>query len=174
MRQLFLLLYKYRATLVFVCLEFVCTWMIATQNIFLGASFFNSSNNTVASILATSNSVNHYFALRDINENLSEENALLRKKLKAYEQSMYRLDTRVLKDPDLIGQYEFISAKVINNNTHNIHNHITINVGEKNGIERGMGIISQYGIVGKVATTSNNYAVISSLLNADVMISSKD
>lgn len=173
MRRLFLLLHKYRATLVFVCLELVCTWMVATQNIFLGASFFNSSNQSIAKILTSSNAINHYFALGDINENLSLENAGLRKKIKTYEQSLYRLDTRILKDPDLVGQYEFISAKVINNNTQKVHNHITINVGEKEQLEQGMGVVNQYGIVGKVASVSKNYAVISSLLNADLMVSSK-
>ncbi len=173
MRRLFLLLHKYRATLVFVCLELICGWMIVSQNIFLGTSFFNSSNNAVAKVLASSNAVNHYFALGDANDNLSEENAWLRQQLKTYQQSLYRLDTRVLKDPDLIGQYEYISAKVINNSTQSVHNHITINVGEKQGLSQEMGVVNQFGIVGKIATTSKNYAVISSLLNADVMISSK-
>jgi len=173
MKRLFLLLHKYRATLVFVCLELICAWTIASQNIFLGASFFNSSNSAVAKILASSNAINHYFALGAVNERLSEENAQLRIKLKSYEQSLYRLDTRVIKDPDLIGQYEFVSAKVINNSIHNVHNYITLNVGEKDGMEQGMGVVNQYGVVGKVSTVSSNYAVISSLLNADVMISSK-
>lgn len=173
MKRLFLLLHKYRATLVFVGLELICVWAIASQNIFLGASFFNSSNSTVAKILTSSNAINRYFALSDVNEDLSEENAQLRIKLKSYEQSLYRLDTRVIKDPDLIGQYEFVSAKVINNSINNVHNHITINVGTKDGMEQGMGVVSQYGVVGKISTVSSNYSVISSLLNADVMISSK-
>jgi rod shape-determining protein MreC len=156
-----------------VCLELICIWVIASQNIFLGASFFNSSNSAVAKVLASSHAINHYFALGDVNKDLSEENAQLRLRLKAYEQSLYRLDTRVIKDPDLIGQYEFVSAKVINNNIHNVHNHITINVGTKEGMERGMGVVNQYGVVGKVLTVSANYSVISSLLNADLMISSK-
>lgn len=173
MKRLFLLLYNYRATLVFVFLGLVCGWMIATQNIFLSASFFNSSNQAVAKILTSSNAVSHYFALEDVNKDLSQENAKLRKRIKNYEQSLYRLDTRVTKDFDIIGQYEFISAKIINNSTHNIHNHITINAGEKQGMQQGLGVVNQHGIVGKISRVSGNYAVISSLLNTDVMTSSK-
>jgi len=173
MRRLFLILHKYRATLVFVALEFICFWMITTQNVFLSASFFNSSNSAVASVLTSSNKVKNYFALGKVNEELATENAKLKRNLKAFQQSIYRLDTRVLKDPDLVGQYEFVSAKVINNSINNVHNHVTINVGEKRAIEEGMGVVNQYGVVGKITTVSNNYSVISSLLNADVMISSK-
>jgi len=173
MKQLFLILYKYRATLVFVGLELLCTWIIVSQNIFLGASFFNSSNHLVARTLSSSNAINQYFSLEEVNDELSKENAALRRKLKSYEQSLYRLDTRMIKDPDLIGQYEFISAKVINNSINQVHNFVTINTGKKAGVSGGMGVINQNGVVGKVATTSGNYAVISSLLNADVMISSK-
>ncbi len=173
MRRLFLILHKYRVPLVFMCLELICGWMIVSQNIFLSASFFNSSNQAVAKVLTASNAVNHYFALGDANNALSEENAFLKKKIKNYEQSLYRLDMRVVKDPDLIGQYEFVSAKVINNSTNQIHNHLTINIGEKQGMEKGLGVVSQNGIVGKISSVSSNYAVISSLLNAEVMVSSK-
>ena len=151
----------------------MCFWMITSQNVFLSASFFNSSNSTVASVLTSSNTVSNYFALGSVNEELATENAKLKRNLKAFQQSIYRLDTRVLKDPDLVGQYEFVSAKVINNSINNVHNHVTINVGGKHSIEQGMGVVNQYGVVGKITTVSNNYAVISSLLNADVMISSK-
>ncbi len=172
MRRLFLLLHQYRVTLVFVGLELVCTWLIVTQNIFLSASFFNSSNQTVAGILTSSNSISNYFSLAEVNDDLSQQNALLQKRLRAYEQSLYRLDTRLLTDSDLIGQYDYLSAKIINNSTRNVHNHITINIGKKQGMTQGLGVVNQRGIVGKIASVSDNYSVISSLLNADLMVSS--
>jgi rod shape-determining protein MreC len=155
-----------------VGLELVCTWLIVTQNIFLSASFFNSSNQTVAGILTSSNSISNYFSLAEVNDDLSQQNALLQKRLRAYEQSLYRLDTRLLTDSDLIGQYDYLSAKIINNSTRNVHNHITINIGKKQGMTQGLGVVNQRGIVGKIASVSDNYSVISSLLNADLMVSS--
>ena len=173
MNQLFLLLYKYRASIVFVFLELICIWIIVRQNIFLGTSFFNSSNYATAKVLTWSNSLKDYFALEEVNDSLSKENAYLRKKIRTYQQSLYRLENRMHKDHDIIGQYEFINAKIVNNSIYNVHNYITINIGKKQKVEMGFGVVSQHGVVGKIATVSDNYAVISSLLNADVMISSK-
>lgn len=173
MGRLFLLLFKYRATLVFVALEFFCVWMIVTNHLYLSASFFNSSNTLTANTLQLSNSINDYFDLEEVNQQLLEENASLKKELKAIQQSMYDLDVATIHDADIIGQYEFQDAEVINNSTHWANNHLTVNKGSSSGIIPGMGVINQTGVVGKVKTVSEHYSVVASLLHTRLMVSSK-
>lgn len=173
MGRLLLLLYKYRASLLFVALEILCIWMITTNHLYLSASFFNTSNSVAANTLQFSNSIKDYFELSEVNKQLLEENANLRKELKSFEQSFYNLEISRIKDPQIVGQYEFQDAEVINNSTRWANNHLTINKGRLNGIASGMGVINQLGIVGKVQTVSEHYAVVASVLHTRLMVSSK-
>lgn len=52
-------------------------------------------------------------------------------------------------------------------------NYLTINKGAKDGIKPGMGIFNPQGVVGRVKSVSENYAVAFSLLNTDLLVSSK-
>lgn len=63
-------------------------------------------------------------------------------------------------------QYEFMPARVINNSISNDNiNYITINRGEKDGVKKGMAVVSTNGVVGRVANTSAHYATIVSILS---------
>jgi rod shape-determining protein MreC len=116
--------------------------------------------------------VREYFSLRKINRELSEENAALRTQLEQRNQSLYSLNVREIKDPQIINRFDYVSAKVINNSTNLFKNYITIDKGEDHGIEPGMAVISASGAVGKVKSVSNHYAVLISLLNIDENVSS--
>ena len=52
-------------------------------------------------------------------------------------------------------------------------NYITIDEGTKDGVQIGMGIIADNGIVGIVKAVSNNYATVTSLLHQKFMCSVK-
>jgi rod shape-determining protein MreC len=60
---------------------------------------------------------------------------------------------------------------VINNSTNRSSNYITINKGSKQGIAKGMGVICNLGIVGKVVFVSDHFSVIQSLLHKDSQFS---
>ncbi len=68
-------------------------------------------------------------------------------------------------------QYSFIAAKVVNNSVNRSRNTITINVGSDAGVQKGMGVISNGGAVGKVILVSRHYSVIQSLLNTETTVS---
>jgi rod shape-determining protein MreC len=46
-----------------------------------------------------------------------------------------------------------------------MNNHLTINRGSNHGIQKGMGVISANGVIGKVKDVSSNYAVVFPLLH---------
>jgi rod shape-determining protein MreC len=171
MERLFYFLYRYRAFFTFLLLEIFCAWLIIQNNQYQGAKFFNSSNSFVAGLNSFSQDIREYFSLRETNRQLAEENATLRNSLEQRIQTLNTLSHNQPLDSTIIKQFEFVSAKVVNNSVHRFTNFITIDKGEDEGVAPGMAVISAAGIVGKVKTVSRHYGVVTSLLNKDVMVS---
>ena len=172
MERLLNFVYQYRALFTFLALEIFCAWLIVKNNQYQSTKFFNSSSRMAASIISFSNGVREYFSLRDINTDLADENAALRKKLEQRNQSLYSLEVRELRDPAIINRFDYVSAKVVNNSTGFSKNFITINKGKDAGIKTGMAVISAKGAVGKVKSVSEHFSVLISLLNIDEQVSS--
>ena len=172
MERLFYFFYQYRAFFTFLILELLCAWMIVENNQYQSTKFFNSSNRIAANLIGFSQGVREYFSLREINRELADENAVLRKKLEQRNQSLYSLESRGIKDPAIINRFDYVSAKVANNSTALFKNFITIDKGRNAGITPGMAVISSSGAIGKVKSVSERYAVIISLLNIDEQVSS--
>lgn len=171
MQRLFLFFYQYRAFFTFLILELICAWLIIGNNPYQGARFFNSSNGLVASMNNVSHGVREYFLLRQINSTLAEENAFLRSKFEALNQTQYINSAPVITDSAVVSQYDFESAKVVNNTVNRFTNFLTINKGREDGIEPGMAVISSLGAIGKVRTVSPHYSVVTSILHIDVQVS---
>jgi rod shape-determining protein MreC len=171
MERLFLFIYQYRAFFTFLVLEVFCFWLIVENNQYQGAKFFNSSNTVVASLNNFSQSIRDYFLLSEVNRTLAEENASLRRQVELNNQKIPAPDSLVIKDSVLVSRFDFVSAKVVNNQVDKFKNFITINKGKDSGIEPGMAVISPLGVVGKVKVVSNHYGVVTSLLHIDVMVS---
>lgn len=174
MQQLLLLLYQYRATLIFILFEVLCAWLIVQNNYYQRAKYFNSSNAVAANILGVSSSVSDYFSLKQVNHQLAEENANLRQQLQQSIQFAELVpDSVVMETSDTTVQYDFIMAKVISNSIRRINNYITVSKGANHGIKRGMGVIGPEGVVGTVKAVSRNFSVINSLLHTNIQVSAK-
>ena len=146
--------------------------MILVNNQYQSAAFFNSSNRLAANMMGITHNASQYFSLREINVELANENAQLRTKLEKRTQSLFSLEIKEAFDPAIVNRFDYISAKVVNNTTKYLKNHITINQGSDVGIEPGMAVISTIGAVGKVKSVSKHYSVVLSILNPDAQISS--
>jgi rod shape-determining protein MreC len=171
MQRLFLFFYQYRAFFTFLVFEVLCAWLIVENNQYQSARFFNSSNGMVASLNNFSQDVREYFLLRNINSTLAEENAELRSRLEQFNQLHQASDSLITMDSTVAKQFDFISAKVVNNSVNRFTNYLTINKGSDNGIEAGMAVISPLGAVGKVKAVSNHYSVVTSILHKDYKLS---
>jgi rod shape-determining protein MreC len=171
MERLFLFFYQYRAFFTFLVLEVICAWLIIQNNQYQSARFFNSANGFVASLNSVSQDVREYFLLKNINSTLAEENAYLKSKLEQYNQLENITDKRVIKDSTMITQFDFISAKVVNNSVQRMTNYITLNRGSEDGIRPGMAVISPQGVVGKVKAVSKHFSVVTSILHRDYRVS---
>lgn len=114
--------------------------------------------------------LNSYLSLREVNDSLALENARLRNQLK----SSFLVDTvtkRLVVDSTYKQQYTYILAKVISNSVNMRNNYLTINMGSKAGIAKGMGVTSSSGVVGKVIEVNERFSVVQSLLHKQTIIS---
>lgn len=191
MHSLISFIFRYRASVLFILLEVLSISFIVNNNPYHQAAAINSSNRMVASVMNASNSITEYFSLAEVNAMLADENARLRETLYSGLEAdfpLLREDSLALKalKADSVGilvptmtrrdslslkQYTFTPAKVVDNTVHRAKNYVTIDKGAADGIERDMGVISPDGVVGKVIDVSEHYAVVTSLLHTDILIS---
>ncbi len=171
MERLLKFIYEYRAFITFIFLELMCAWLIVENNQYQSSAYFNSSNRVAANILGFSQGVREYFSLRTINEELAQENAILRTALEQRNQRIYAARIPELSDSAISHRFEYISAKVISNSTQLYKNYITVDKGKLDGIQPGMAAISFSGAVGKVKSVSDHFSVLISLLHTDEMVS---
>ncbi len=172
MRRLFQFLYQYRAFLFFFFLELLCLLLVVNNNPYQGAKFFNSSNRYAALFLTGSKGISEYFGLKSVNQKLADENAELKRHVSRLNSKLFRLN-KANSQSELFNQFDFTSARVIKNSVRQSQNYITINKGSKDGIEPGMAVVDNEGIVGKVKTVSNHFALVTSILHTEVLVSAK-
>jgi rod shape-determining protein MreC len=171
MQRILLFLYRIRAFLLFVLLETIAIWLIASYNSPQGSVFFNSSSQFAGRLLTLRDNFTEFFYLSSANDVLAEKNAALIQELQYFKpttDSVY-----IALDSSLQNNFEFRSAKVINNSLHLNKNHLTLNKGQNHGIKSGMGVFNEEGIIGRVITVSPNFSTVISLLHTETLVSSK-
>ena len=164
MRNLFAFFFRYHVFFVFILLEIAAIGMLIQSHHYQSSRFASSANIWSGKILEKFNNVTDYFSLKKINDLLAEENALIRNRslqLPHLEEGIYK------------NQHEYISAKIIKNSYNKRNNYLTINKGSLHGIENGMGVITEDGVVGIIRDVSANYASVMSLLNKNTIISTR-
>jgi rod shape-determining protein MreC len=130
-----------------------------------------------AGLFGAGNSVVEFFKLKSTNENLSEENTLLKNQIIALSNQLSVLRPQGSDSVEFSvspeNDYRFIAAKVISNSTQGMQNYITLNKGSRDGLKTNMGVINEQGVVGIVTATSERFSVVASLLNNKLAISCK-
>jgi rod shape-determining protein MreC len=171
MLRIFQFLYRIRAFFLFAFLEFLAIWMIVANNSPQGAAFFNSSTELVGNALKKQADVVQFFSLVDANAALVEENASLMQEILRLQVKPDSMPLAI--DSTLEATFELKSARVVANSLRFSQNYLTLYKGAKDGIKPGMGIFNAQGVVGRVKSVSENYAVAFSVLNTNLLISAK-
>jgi rod shape-determining protein MreC len=104
-------------------------------------------------------------ALRELNLQLSQEVMKMRNSVIENDRLHKLLDFKI-KSPDVV-----ISAEVVGRNSIEMRNYMTIDKGSNQGIELGMAVRTDAGLVGLVIGTSANYSMVELILNRNVKIS---
>src|SRR5438552_180895 len=71
-------------------------------------------------------------------------------------------------------QNKMIMGRVIGKTLIQTRNTITLNIGESDSVKTGMPVITEKGLVGKIAGTSTHYSIAQILYNKDLKVSAKD
>lgn len=169
MQNILYFIYRYGYVLVFVGLEFLCLNLIVNFNPHQHEIFVTSSNTVTGWFLDRYNSVSQFFGLANVANELAKENAELRSQASTYHQIYGPISTHL--DSNATQQYELVAARVINNAISGLDNFFTLDVGTKDGIQKGMGVIQTNGVMGVITHVSNRYARGISILNRDSKIS---
>lgn len=169
MKSLLKFILRHSNFLVFLLLEVGALLLVVNNNDYPHSRYLSTANKVVAWNYRVMDAITSYFGLRHTNLLLAEENAMLRNELT-------RLQN--LAEDSIENSYQYahlqqyyIPARVIQITTHNAHNYLTINKGEKDGIYEGMGVICSEGVVGIVRTVSEHFAIVIPTIHTSAGIS---
>ena len=131
------------------------------------SKFINSSDYIFSSIYDTKYTISKYFNLESQNKLLVEENKKLRKILYNNDKSL------IIPEKFDSLNFNITIGSVIKNSYSKSNNFITINVGNKDGIDSDNGVISSNGVVGIIDKTTTNYSRLISILNTNFLLNAK-
>ena len=172
MNSLLRFLEKFHFLILFLVLEGFSIWLLAEHNYYQKASFGKLSRSIISIIDNQQSHIRQYFSLKQTNIQLVIENVALQNEM-AQLKNKLDLNRSSLTDSISGVKYTYATARVINNSITKQNNYLTLNVGSNEGIQRELGVITKDGVVGIVASVSNNFSTVISLLNTNLKISAK-
>jgi len=172
MRSLLNFLLRYSSVLIFLVLEAIAFILLYNGTSYHNIRIANGVGAIHGSMQQRISRTADYFALRQENNSLIEENLELRNRLEKFTDNSDALYLPV-NDTINMQQYTFIDAIVVNQTVNRQKNYITLNRGTRHGISAGMAVTGADGIVGIVVGASPNYCVAMSALNLDFRMSAR-
>lgn len=169
MNSIFRFLKSKSPILLFIALEIFCVIAIVRSNAYHSAFYFNNTRKIAAKTHELNQSFYKYFDLYKKNQDLFNENIQLRKQLK----ENFIFESKKLftfRDSIVKLRYDYLQAQVIYNSINQQKNYMTLNKGKSSGIQRDMWVFSPEGVVGKVEEVSENYCLVASLLNSEILL----
>ncbi len=170
MRNVFLFIRKYANFLFFLVLQIIALSFLFRYNKYHEAAFMNAAGEITGSLDQHYSTVEYYFKLKKINDQLAAENTRLNQMLKAnYEKPDVNgklvMDTVQLDSLRQIQKYTWLGCTVVGSTVSTQTNFITIHRGSNQGVHPNMGVVSPLGIVGTVVNVSENYSSVMTMLH---------
>ena len=177
MRNFLAFIRRFRVLLFFALLQGFALAIYFSFSVFPRSQYLTTASNVSGTVLSWRNDLTKHFALSESNKRLQEENIRLREELL---QNKLVVNTRDYSDTvdhpssENMQYFTYTPAMVVKSTFHRRDNYFTLNIGSKEGVKRGMGVISDKGIVGVIHYVSDHFSVVKSCLtkdlNVDVMI----
>jgi len=166
MQQLIYFIRKFRFFLLFLLLETLALFFTVQHHSYHSSKIINSANFLSGNIYKQVSTIRDFIHLKKENHLLNEENVNLKNLLE--QQNLNQSSSAfILEDSTRYTQkYQYINAKVINNNYTGQNNFLTLNKGSSHQLVPDLGVVNSKGILGVIKNTSTNYATILSILNA--------
>lgn len=176
MRNIFLFIQRYFTFISFLVLQIVCIVLLSRSSKSHDTFFSTAANEVTGRINRQYSGVTQYFALRETNRLLAEENAQLRNLLKdnfidTVAKQITMTDSTMRDSSGRARKFTFLPAHVIGNTVTLQYNYLTIERGALQGVKKGMAVASTQGIVGVVVEVGPNISRIMSLLHRKSKVS---
>lgn len=176
MRNIFVFFRRFYVFILFLVTQGIALMILVHYNRSHQAWYMEASYELTGRINSQANKVESYFALKENNRLLAEENTRLKNELR---QNFILPDTsgKIVRDTikwDTTGKprkYFYRHAQVVENSTALQKNFITLQRGSNQGIARDQAVTSAGGVVGIVTDVNGNFANVMSLLNRDARTS---
>ena len=133
------------------------------------SSYFTTASYITGTLFEIRHSITQHFLLDKNNVALQKENIELRKSSSLFLYNNESMSSKVI-DSAFAQQYDYIPGIIINSTTMKRDNFFTLNIGNIQGIEKGMGVFSSNGVVGIVHNTSEHFSVVKSVLTKNINI----
>lgn len=126
----------------------------------------------MARIWGGTQNLSQYFRLRQTNEELAQENTMLKAKVARLEAEVR--DSMIMGTfPDIARNFRYIPATIAKISNGSEHNYIIINKGSDDGIHKGSGLITWRGAIGIIDAVGRRYSYARSFKNHDMSISAR-
>lgn len=169
MKNLLEFLHKHHHWFLFVILEVISAVLLFQYNSYQNSVWFTTANLIAGRVYEWSSAVEAFFSLTKVNEDLTLRNFYLERQVtqlrRLYSEATQEVSIKERQELKMLSQYKLIPAKVITNELHERDNLLTIDKGEADGVEPGMGVACGKGVVGVTYLTSPHYSVVIPVLN---------
>jgi rod shape-determining protein MreC len=178
MRNIFLIIRRYFNFLFFLVLQIMALYLLFSYNKYHESAWLEVAHEITGRVGGKYNNITYYFNLKKTNEELVKANEMLRNQLslqyKGPDSSVVTIqDSLFFDSAGTFRKYIWRPAKVVNNTVSLPNNTLTIERGELQGVKKDMAVVGPMGVVGTVISTSNNYAVVMSMLNRQSRLSAR-
>lgn len=175
MHNLVAFLQKHHHWFLFLLLEVLSLVLLFQNNRYQASVWFSSANYVSGKVYEATSTVNQFFSLSALNEQLTQRNVILEQQVSYLSEQVRRLqgDTLSLQTvfPESLSGMRTIPAKVISNSIDRRDNFITLDKGSADGIRPDMGVVSGTGVVGIVYKVSHRYSIVIPVLSTYSRIS---
>ncbi|MCH5213833.1 MAG: rod shape-determining protein MreC [Muribaculaceae bacterium] len=176
MRNLIEFLVKYSSAFLFTFLCVISLVLLFSNGRYLPSIWFSSANGISSSVYGVSRGITGYFYLKEINEQLQQNNARLENEVLNLKNQIAEYRSVLSDSADFVPtekRYGYVLATIINNSTQHARNYFTINKGSQDGIKAGMGVVNQNGVIGIVDVVGKKTSRVMSILNTNQHISAR-
>lgn len=171
MRTLLRFIQKYSNLLLFLLLETIAVTFMIQGSSYQRSKLIGLNRELTGFVYSRVDGAREYLSLKQVNQNLAEENMELRNRLDLL---AGKVDTTLVISKSLDAyRYFYVPSRVVHNSVYKQYNFITLDKGKKDGVFKDMGVISDQGLVGIVLESSKNFATVIPILNRDFRLSVK-
>ncbi len=164
MQNLIQFLIKYGHVLTFLLLELFCFSLIVQNNQNQQEIFLYSKGLFFGKIKQNVQEFKDFLSIKEYADSLARENANLRAEFRNAKLNELIKDIHI-NDSLWKQMYTYLPATVVANSISLKNNTMLIDKGSQAGIQKGMGVLGQHGVVGVVTKTTEHFAQVMPIIN---------